>query len=411
MEHIFNSLKELICPVMIRKASSVVGEKEANVSKASESIIASLLGVMLKNGDKLQVKNILDEASNLNILADAENICEERPTEEQRKIGDNFLQQLLGDKAADFSNPIATHAGISKVATNRLVSIIAPLVAGYLGNLLQDDNRNLPQLLRQIRDEKNSFASYIPSDLIQSFGLTSVLNETRTTAAAAAPVEKKKGNSWLIWLILIALLALLFFWWRSCSDGNNQMSRNEMAARDTIAATRVAPAATPARTATTNERDTLHLTLPNNQMVVVYKGGIEEELIKYLKSGAYKNATEDELKKKWFEFDNIDFEFNSASQLMDNSKTQLSNVTSILKSYPDAKIVVAGFADKKGTEAVNQEISKERALTIEKYFEKEGLGKQIVKIEGFGEKHATRSASASDNERAKDRDIALRFVK
>jgi len=425
MAHIYKSLKESICPLMVSKASQVVGEKEANIKEASESVIASLLGVMVKRGDTQQIKNILNEASNLNILADADNICRENPTEEQRKISDDFLQHLLGDKAVDFTHPIAAHSGISNVAANRLIYMITPLVAGHLGDLLQKDHRSLATLIEQIKEEKSEYASFIPSGLAERFRLypaekahtashenvTSRIHENviSTPLKEEEPPQKKKSN-WLMWLIGLLLLVLLFFWWKSCQGNEVSTNANDMAAyRDTVT-TQVVPA-TPIATSTTADGKPVELTLPNGQIITVLKGGIEEKMVNFLNSDAYKNATENDLKNKWFEFDNIDFEYNSATQFMEQSKTQLNNVMAIIKSYPETKIVVAGFADKKGTEEVNMEISKERALTIEKYFEKEGLGKQVTKIEGFGEKHATRSAEASDSERAKDRDIALRFVK
>lgn len=430
MAQIYKSLKESICPMMVSKASQVVGEKEANIKEASESVIASLLGLMVKRGDTQQIKNILNEAANLNILADAEKICKENPTEEQRKISDDFLQHLLGDKAVDFTNPIAAHSGISNVAANRLIYMITPLVTGYLAELLQKDHRSLIALIEQIKEEKSEYASFIPSGLAERFRLypaekahtthvrqnvVSMPKNAVSTPKKEEEPPKKKGTNWLMWLIAILLLVLLFFWWKSCQGNEVSTNSNDQAAyRDTVAlSTPVAPAApaTPVETNTPADGTPIELTLTDGQTITVLKGGIEEKMVQFLNSDAYKNATENELKDKWFEFDNIDFVFNSPTELMEQSKTQLNNVMAIIKSYPQTKIVVAGFADKKGTEEVNMGISKERALTIEKYFEKEGLGKQIAKIEGFGETHATRSVEASDSERAKDRDMALRFVK
>ena len=89
----------------------------------------------------------------------------------------------------------------------------------------------------------------------------------------------------------------------------------------------------------------------------------------------------------------------------------LDNIASILKNYKNAKIKIAGFADKKGTEAANMKISQERAKTIESLLEKRGVGPQIVKVQGYGDEFAKHSASESDAQRSEDRDIALRFVK
>lgn len=414
MAQIYNSLKDLICPQMIAKSTRILGEKESNVSTASTSIIASLLGVMLKKGDTPQIRNILDEAGNLDILADVGNICQEKPTEEQRKIGDDFLQHLLGDKAADFTNPISSHTGVPKVVVNRMVSMIAPMVAGYLGKQLKRNNGNFQQLLRQIEEERNVFTPYIPTSLIETFGLGGALN-TRTTQTVAE--DKPKNRSWLTWLILIVLILLLFLWWRSCRNTPNDAYRTETAAayRDTVTNSRVAPTATPitpaSTTRTADNRDTTQMKLSNGQSITVYRGGIEEEMVNYLNSNEYRNASADDLSNKWFQFDNIAFEFNSSTNLMEHSQAQLNNIISILKSYPNARIRIAGFADNRGTEDVNMEISKERAKTIERIFEERGVGSQVVRTEGFGDEYATRPANAPDSLRAKDRDIALRFVK
>jgi len=407
----FDALKALVKPEMVSMASTVVGENKSNVSKAVSSIIASLLGVMLKKGNTPQIKNILEESGNLNLLLDVDALWEERPTEDQRRIGDDFLQQLLGDKAVDFTDPIAKYAGISNVATNRLIALIAPIFTGYLGNKMVKENRSMHEILSEISAEKNQFAGLIPAELAKSFGLS--------TQGTTATTEKKKSNSWIIWVVLLLLLLLLFLGWRSCRNDKTMDTYTETTT-DTISQARndqrSAMSATAASTAnmnndTTMRRDTTQLTLPNGVKLTVYKGGTEEEMIKYLKSDDYKKATEKELKDKWFEFDNIRFVYGSGTELQSGSKKQLDNIVAILKNYKNAKVKIGGFADKKGTEEANMNVSKERAKTIESMLEKGGIGSQIVKTEGFGDEYAKHSASDSNAKRAEDRDIALRFVK
>ena len=158
MAQVFDSLKALMNTERITRASRVVEEKESNVSTASSAIIASFLGVILKKGNTPQLRNILDQAGNLDILSDIGNICDEKATGEQLKIGDDFTQHLLGDKAADFTAPIAAKAGISKPATNRLISMIAPIIAGYLGNKMVRDKWCFNKICTEIENEKNGFA-------------------------------------------------------------------------------------------------------------------------------------------------------------------------------------------------------------------------------------------------------------
>lgn len=411
MSQIYESLKKLISPDMIAIASATVEEKSANVSTASSSIIAGLLAVMLKKGHSQQIKNILETAGNLNILNYVDRICEENPTQDQQRIGDDFLQHLLGDKAADFTDPIAKQSGISQVATNRLVSIIAPVVAGYLGSKLVNDNWSMTQLINEIDKEKPKFAGHIPGGVIKAFGLSSIVGEYAATGTAKetqkkeAP-KKKKGGSWIAWFVLIVLLLLLLFWWKSCRNDRVVIESERTVMIDTIRNNSAGQ-----QNNTANAASTITLTLPGGTQLNVSKGGVEEKIVNFLNSDEYKNAKDSDLQKKWFELNDVKFEFNSSTQLKSGSQKQLDNVAAILKAYKDHKIVVAAFADKKGTEEINMEISQERAQTIEKIFENHGIRSQIVKVEGHGDQYAKYRASASEENRAKDRDAAIRFVK
>lgn len=409
MTSYYNALKALINPQMINSAARTVEESETSVSKAVNSIISGLMGVMLKKGNTPQLTNIFEEAGNLNILIGEHNIFEEKPTLDQQRIGDDFLQHLLGDKASMFTAPIADSANISKVAVNRLVSMVAPIFSGLFGNKLVKENMTMGQIFRDIRDEKSQFVKNIPLELINNFGLTSVLGDEVSK-------ETKKNYNWLIWAGLIALLILIFLGWRSCKDDIfTGDSSSTVLVTDTISQelkNRENATSNNNVSATNNsQKETTEVILPDGAKLTVYKGGVEEKMIDFLKSDEYKNAKDSELKDKWFEFDNLAFVFGSSTELASDAKTQLNNLIVILKQYKDAKIKIAGFADKKGTESANMKVSQERAKTIEKLLEEGGVGSQVVKTEGYGDEYAKHSASDSDKERAEDRDIALRFVK
>ncbi len=421
MAQLFDSLKSLMNSERISRVARVVDEKEGNVSTASSAIIASFLGVMLKNGNTPQIRNILDEAGNLDILSCIGDICDEKAPQDQLRIGDNFTQHLLGDKAADFSNPIAAKAGISKPTTNRLVSIIAPIIAGYLGNKLVKDNWSFQKVLNQIENERNAFAPLIPADLIRSFGLSSVLNTNNAANKNDKPEKEKKGGGWITWVIIILLLLLLLFWWRSCRNNNNTAAVYETGViTDTVRpmpgaamtpATPVLPADSAYGAYGMENREMVTLDLPNGQTIRAYDGGMEEDMLDFLKSGDYKTDTPEELRDKWFEFDNLSFQFGSSTEFTQGSRAQLDNIIAMLRNYKDAKVQIAGFADRRGTEQANMEVSKERAKTIENLLEQAGLGNQVVKVEGLGDEYAKHSASDPNSLRAEDRNIALRFVR
>ncbi|WP_223559365.1 OmpA family protein [Chryseobacterium lathyri] len=142
-----------------------------------------------------------------------------------------------------------------------------------------------------------------------------------------------------------------------------------------------------------------------------FANGMEDSIVKYLKSGQYASATEDGLKNVWYDFDNVNFKMGSANQLEAGSQEQLSNLAKILKAYPDSKIKIGGYTDKTGDEAKNVKLSQERADFIKAQLTALGAGGQVVSAEGYGSQFAKVDAKASDAERASDRKMSVRFTK
>lgn len=143
-----------------------------------------------------------------------------------------------------------------------------------------------------------------------------------------------------------------------------------------------------------------------------FKGGLEERIVAFLKNGGYTNAADDAaLKDTWYNFDHVNFKMAAANQLEAGSDAQLKNLATILKTYPETKIKIGGYTDKTGNEANNLKLSKARAEFIKSELTKLGVGAQVVSAEGYGSEFAKIPAEASDEERATDRKMAVRFTK
>ncbi|MDO4763714.1 MAG: OmpA family protein [Flavobacteriaceae bacterium] len=143
----------------------------------------------------------------------------------------------------------------------------------------------------------------------------------------------------------------------------------------------------------------------------VSHGSLEQNVVEFLNSGSYEKATEDELKEKWYDLRDVNFEMGSATALTQGSQKQLDNLVAILKAYPTAKIKIGGYTDKTGNEDSNKKISQARAEFIKAELEKAGVGAQVVSAEGYGSEFAKVAADASDEERATDRKMSIRFTK
>lgn len=228
---------------------------------------------------------------------------------------------------------------------------------------------------------------------------------------------------WLLPLLLLLLAIALGYWF--CGPGNpvaptnanvNANRPNANANRGTNAnantganANANANANAAANTAET-ARTLSEVTLANGTKLQAYPGGIEDQLVKFIESDAYKTGTNDTLKEKWFNFDDLNFVFGK-TELTPESKRQLDNITAILKAYPDVKIKIGGYSDRKGDDATNLKLSDARAKAVQAALKNAGVGSQVPEAEGYGEKFATVEESASDDARKADRRTAVRLIK
>jgi outer membrane protein OmpA-like peptidoglycan-associated protein len=81
---------------------------------------------------------------------------------------------------------------------------------------------------------------------------------------------------------------------------------------------------------------------------------------------------------------NVLFAFDK-SNLSEEAKTNLDKLVVVLNSYPDTDIEVQGHTDSKGSEAYNQTLSEQRAVTVSAYLSGKGIAYNRLTIKGFGE--------------------------
>jgi len=214
---------------------------------------------------------------------------------------------------------------------------------------------------------------------------------------------------WLLPLLILLLLIALGFWF--CGRSTTPTAPTNMNANANRAVSNTAVNSNTSGAANSEAGKTLEeLVLPTGRKLQAYPGGIEDQLVKFIQSDEYKNATNDQLKDKWFNFDDLNFEFRK-TELTPESQRQLDNIASILKAFPDVKIKIGAYSDKKGDDAANLKLSDSRAKAIQAALQKAGVGSQVPEAEGYGEKFATVDENESDEARKADRKTAIRLLK
>jgi len=81
---------------------------------------------------------------------------------------------------------------------------------------------------------------------------------------------------------------------------------------------------------------------------------------------------------------NISF-YKSKAKITDKSRATLNKVIKILKTVPNAKIVVKGYTDASGKEKTNLWISQKRANSVKQYLGKHGIPLKNIVAKGYGE--------------------------
>ena len=240
----------------------------------------------------------------------------------------------------------------------------------------------------------------------------------------AAVTDDDSGASsimkWLLPLLLLLGLIILGFWFCGRSTPTSNVAVNVNANRTNTNVNRpvsnvnananAAGVNATAANANTGSRAMTEVSLPNGTKLQAFSGGIEDQLVKFIQSDEYKNGTNDQLKDKWFNFDDLNFVF-GGTELTPQSKRQLDNIVAILKAFPDAKIKIGGYTDKKGDDAANLKLSDSRAKAVQAALRSAGVGSQVPEAEGYGEQFATVDENASDEQRQVDRKTAVRLIK
>jgi uncharacterized protein YidB (DUF937 family)/outer membrane protein OmpA-like peptidoglycan-associated protein len=199
---------------------------------------------------------------------------------------------------------------------------------------------------------------------------------------------------WLLPLLLLGLLLLLGWWFcgkaaMPAANTNTNMNKANVAVNTNVNAN-IAP---------TGEKKLTELVLPNGTKLQAFPGGIEDQLIKFIQSDEYKNGTEETLKKKWFNFDDLNFKMGS-TDLTPESKRQVDNITAILKAFPEVKIKIGGYTDKVGKDDSNLKLSDNRANLFRQHLVRLALEHKFHKLKVTA-KHKQRLLKPNQTKHAK----------
>ncbi|MDO5616252.1 MAG: OmpA family protein [Cruoricaptor ignavus] len=417
--NIIDLIKGQLGPALVSQAATQLGESESGISKAISGLLPAVVGGLANNASNSSVLDSITGAASSGLLSNL------LGGTSNNSLVTTVLSSIFGDKVSGLVNMVSGFSGVSQSSTNSLLNMVTGATLGSVGKYAADNNLGASGITNLLEGQKGIVSTLLPAGLsLGSLGLgnlfgadkveipnvkvsTPEMPKVNINSGSATPNKNNNDGGGSIWKWLLPLVLLLlagWFLWKQCT-GNKEVAVDQTTDATAIT-TDSANAVGDSATVTTVVRENTTVTLPNGTSLNAYKGGIEDQVVNFLNSDDYKNATEDQLKEKWFDFDNLNFEFGTTT-LTAESKVQLDNLKAILAAYPDAKIKIGAYTDKKGDDAANLKLSQSRADAVKNAIN----SPQVTSAEGYGEQFAKVDENASDKEREADRKTSIRFVK
>lgn len=396
MNNLLQSVNQLFNNDIVNKMAAAFGESDGGIDKALKATVPSVLAGFVSKANEPNGANQLlgysQDAANAGVISNISSMFSGEGNILDKGL--DMVRNLFGTRFEGIVQAISQFSGIRSSSASSLISMVAPMALGVLGNETKRNNLSPAGLASYLNDQKAGIINAIPAGLgIGSLlGLGGVREDSVRVNYSNEPTPTKSGNNWLLPLIIILfVIAAILYFMKGCNRDTGTVIDD---ARDTVSNI---------VDKTANKvREMVSLDLNNNLKINAYKGGIEDQLIMYIRD---EKATIE--KDRWFDFDDLNFEVGS-STLTASSERQVKNIANILKTYPKVKIKIGGYTDKTGDEATNKKLSQDRANTVMNALIAEGVSKnQIVGAEGYGSEFAKAAASDPEDVRAKDRRISI----
>jgi len=374
---LIGSLKALITPAVIAKASSVFGESEAAVIKGFDVALPTVLGALASKVDDCSFMSrlfdlIKEPEADGSFLRDVANLIGHgAPNLPAINVGSRFLSLLFGGNTLSLGNALSSVAGVKPSTGSSMLNIAGPLVLGLLGKTVRRNGLDSAGLADMVLGQKDSILAFVPNTLCKILSA----DQAAETALRAAEIALPETSPFQFFPLLLLLLGL----WGLFS----LFTRDEGAPIDYLSST-----------------------LPGGFQISYAAAGIEGKLLAFILDPS-QSADND----VWFNFDRLLFE-KDATTVKSESRNQLRNIAEIMKAYPSVGIRVGGYTDSSGDPAANLKLSRDQANSVRQELIGLGIAAERLTTEGYVQEHQKHlvADNAGKEGRAQNVRVALRVA-
>jgi outer membrane protein OmpA-like peptidoglycan-associated protein len=404
---IIDTLTRSLEPSTLSKAGAVYRESEEGLRKGFSAAIAAVLASLVSRaGDNQFMRHLLsmvhDVPADVTLLDDPERLfLRSAPQVEETGPIAALRSLVFGGNPQMINSAIAQASGVKPSTAATLFAVALPTVLGYLSRIVTRENLDAAGLGRRLASERDALTAALPSSLASLLtpltpltpaatadaGASSALSAARSeqstfaapAAASSAAGSRASTGTWLAagLFTILALVALYALIGRSTPDTSG----------------------TPGAIGTAGY---LSRSLPDGTHLRFPATSTEARLLAFLET----NAPVD--REIWYELDRITFETDSAN-LKPESREQLSNISAIMKAYPQVHAKIGGYTDNTGDPSANLRLSQSRAQTVRSELQNLGVDGSRLESEGYGNQHPVASNDIAEG-RKQNRRVAIRVT-
>jgi outer membrane protein OmpA-like peptidoglycan-associated protein len=392
---IIDTLAQLVSPTLTTKLSATTGEPVSNIEKGLRAAIITMVGgLAARASDPESVGQIygmaIEPTNDTSVLDSSEHLITRVTTGADRTASSNFIQSLLfGNRESSVIDALATHAGVTGTTAKSLLSIATSLVMAYLGRMIRTEKLDASALASRLMAERESAASALPAAMSKFLPTLAAQDKDRVAAEPLHRAVSRYREQSAAWAVVLPAVFAVLGAWALVAFLTHPRERN--VALNTPEPNAVGTSGTVNREPPRELPGGVTLRFPAN--------GTEVKLLSFIQGGA--PVTKD----RWFEFDRLNFETDSAV-IRPESRDQMRNIATILRAYPATRVKIGGYTDNSGSPDANRQLSQARAEAVCDALEGLGVDPSRVQAEGYGDQHPVADNNTAEG-RAKNRRVAI----
>jgi OmpA-OmpF porin, OOP family len=384
MASILAELRKLVTPELVSEVSNHTHEPYAAVARAYEAAIPAVVATIANRSDDHGfMKQLVDFATAASADSDpvdnAMRLASSPTAVDATTPAGGWIASIFGQNLSGVINSLARYAGIRESSAGSMLLTCAPIVLGYLGRLIRNDNLDTDDLAERLRLERPRIESALPA----GFEMPGIVRTPYETTRAR--VDETRRENWVVPVaaLLAALgIATLFWWAREPLRHQPTQAKVEQTMPNAVG--------------TTGTFDRPRA-IPAPPQFAFPTGSTEDRLASYLASPGSGSIG--------VNLDRVGFHSGSA-RLTPESRRQIANIAAVLRMYPKATVVVAGHTDNVGSEPPNLALSRARAETVAWQLRKSGVAADRVRVKAYGSEKPM-AENSSEQGRSQNRRVTL----